>query len=84
VADNLLGMLLNSRIVLQDFQTGRYMRADLIWTTNINEACGFTSVFQATLFGMKQLTDPYHIVEIEANNLQIPTSSLNEKQQLSV
>jgi two-component system chemotaxis response regulator CheY len=57
------------KISLQDSKTGKFMRCDSVWTAKINEALNFSSVRRAISFGMKELKEPFRVLQIRKNDL---------------
>jgi CheY-like chemotaxis protein len=57
------------KISLQNSKTGKFMRCDSVWTANINEALNFHSVRRAISFGMKELKEPFRVLQIRKNDL---------------
>jgi CheY-like chemotaxis protein len=56
------------KISLQNCRSGKFMRCDSIWTADINEALNFLSVRRAVSFGMKELKDPFQVLQIGKND----------------
>jgi hypothetical protein len=58
------------KFILQDCQTGKFMRCDSMWSDDINEALDFLSARRAVFFGMKELTAEFHILQIGCSGLR--------------
>ncbi len=57
------------KISLQNSKTGEFMRCDSMWTANINEALNFASVRRAISIGLKELKEPFRVLQIRKNDL---------------
>jgi hypothetical protein len=60
------------KIFLQDSNTAQFMRCDSTWAMDIQEALDFLSVQRAVFFGMKELKEPFQVVQAEPDGLQSP------------
>jgi len=62
---------LAAKFFLQDCLTGKFMRLDSAWTTDIGEAFDFLSAKRAIFFGMKELRVSFRIMQSECDVLWI-------------
>jgi hypothetical protein len=58
------------KFILQDCETGKFMRCDSIWSDDMDEALDFLSARRAVFFGMKELTAEFQILQIGCSGLR--------------
>jgi hypothetical protein len=60
---------LQMKFILQDCQTGKFIRCDSMWSDDIHEALDFLSARRAVFYGMKELKAEFHILQIGQTGL---------------
>jgi hypothetical protein len=64
------------KFILQDCQSGKFMRCDSLWSDDINDALDFLSAPRAVFYGMKELKAEFYLIQIGHTGL-MSTATIN-------